>query len=384
MERGLNRRTFLQVSTLAVLGARAMPALAEAQTETRRKLLPIIIFFQAGAQSPYEFVSPLSDAPEEIRGPCHCIRASNGIRIGEHWPSFAKVAKETSIVRTIDAENNFHSAYPLFQDNLPIYAERQANGGIPYPFILLRSIFGPHDALHAGDSFQVRWNEGEGRYKPPDIQACPGLKERKGLLEKLNASSSLESSSSVQRWQKNSRTAWSLLLGGELEEPFHRAQKRLERHGDNEVGKATALAVEFAKSGAGVTVIYNEHTTPSGSGWDMHENLKKRTDELAPITDQALTALVEDAHEEGFVLLCTTEHGRTPHINRGAGRDHHMVSYMVGAGGNFAKGVVEGELTCEGGFKTGPIKAGLVMPTTLAAAGVELAPTTPRIRSILK
>ena len=72
---------------------------------------------------------------------------------------------------------------------------------------------------------------------------------------------------------------------------------------------------------AGVRVV-----TVNYSFWDWHgQNFKNAKEEL-PIFDKAVAALVEDLHERGLADDCTVvawgEFGRTPKINKDAGRDH--------------------------------------------------------------
>jgi len=90
LERGISRRAFLAVS----LAAAGSPAFGSETKSTRK---PLIILFNGGAQSPYEFTTPLIDSPIELRGPVGSILASNGEQIGEGWAKTAKLAKYISL-----------------------------------------------------------------------------------------------------------------------------------------------------------------------------------------------------------------------------------------------------------------------------------------------
>ena len=77
------------------------------------------------------------------------------------------------------------------------------------------------------------------------------------------------------------------------------------------------------------------------SRWDWHGGNFKRAREDMPMLDQALTALVEDLQNRGMdkdvSVVCWGEFGRTPKINKGAGRDHWPWVYslaLAGAGVN--------------------------------------------------
>jgi uncharacterized protein (DUF1501 family) len=91
-------------------------------------------------------------------------------------------------------------------------------------------------------------------------------------------------------------------------------------------------------------------------------------DYLLPITDQTLPTLLHDLKERG--LLDTTlvvwvgEFGRSPRINKEAGRDHWPNCYTaLLAGGGVKRGYVHGASEKSGAFPTGDI----VRPDDLAA-----------------
>lgn len=362
-----SRRTFLQVSTLATLGLsqQTNETVAAVKKDTR---FPLVILLNAGAQSPYEFVSPLDRSPAELRGPFGSIQTRHGMRVGELWPEFAAVAHRTTIVRSIDGENVEHKAEALFQRSLPQTADRVAQNGVPYPLIYPDSQWPPMAGVEIDKSMRIDWNPEEGRYKAQEMTLHPRLTERRDFLRTLRT---VGNDLQIESTDRHRETAFQILQGNTLEKPFQRAAKEEGRYGNDQLGKAAALASQFAQHGAGVTVIYNELQTESGSGWDMHDDLEKRSKELAPSTDYILARLIEDAHRHGFVLLCTTEHGRNPQMNQKGGREHHRNAFMVGAGGRFKEGAVLGAVNSMGEVNTESYEASRVMPTALAACNVE-------------
>jgi uncharacterized protein (DUF1501 family) len=73
---------------------------------------------------------------------------------------------------------------------------------------------------------------------------------------------------------------------------------------------------------AGVTFV-----TVDAGGWDTHaNNFEGLRKSKLPQFDQAWAALVEDLHDRGLaqktLVLVWGEFGRTPRINKDAGRDH--------------------------------------------------------------
>jgi uncharacterized protein (DUF1501 family) len=119
-----------------------------------------------------------------------------------------------------------------------------------------------------------------------------------------------------------------------------------ERYGKTEFGRRCLLARRLAESGVPLTNVSYCHT-PAGS-WDTHSNNfrdMKRT--LGPTLDVAVSALVDDMQERGLLdetlVIVTAEFGRTPAINKNAGRDHWPWVYSVAlAGAGIAAGTVYG------------------------------------------
>jgi uncharacterized protein (DUF1501 family) len=83
--------------------------------------------------------------------------------------------------------------------------------------------------------------------------------------------------------------------------------------------------------------------TLSYSFWDWHGNNFRHARENLPDLDQAVSALVDDLHQRGLeqdvTVIVYGEFGRTPRINKNAGRDHWPnVSCALLAGGGMRTG----------------------------------------------
>jgi uncharacterized protein (DUF1501 family) len=81
--------------------------------------------------------------------------------------------------------------------------------------------------------------------------------------------------------------------------------------------------------------------------WDDHGNIKGAMESKLPRHDRMLAALLEDLHERGMLadtlVIAAGEFGRTPAINKDAGRDHWaQASCLLLAGGGFRHGQVLG------------------------------------------
>ena len=95
-----------------------------------------------------------------------------------------------------------------------------------------------------------------------------------------------------------------------------------------------------------IAIHFNEMTVCDG--WDTHsKNFEGLKDELLPMLDQSLSALLEDLDQRGLLeetlVVVMGEFGRTPRINAQAGRDHWgSCSSTVLAGGGIRGGIVHG------------------------------------------
>ena len=93
---------------------------------------------------------------------------------------------------------------------------------------------------------------------------------------------------------------------------------------------------------AGVRFVSLEYGT-----WDAHFNIAPSLAGQVPVFDHALAALVTDLDDRGLLettlVTVTTEFGRTPRINKSAGRDHwaRVFSVML-AGAGIRRGHVHG------------------------------------------
>jgi len=137
--------------------------------------------------------------------------------------------------------------------------------------------------------------------------------------------------------------ALDLVISGRAREAFaidREPAKLRERYGRHRWGQSVLLARRLVE--AGVRCV-----TLSFGSWDRHAaNFERLPLQLARL-DQGLTALVEDLHARGLdgdvSVVAWGEFGRTPRINKDAGRDHWpQVSCGILAGGGMRTGQVIG------------------------------------------
>jgi uncharacterized protein (DUF1501 family) len=123
-----------------------------------------------------------------------------------------------------------------------------------------------------------------------------------------------------------------------------------------------------------VTVYYS----PGIGGWDTHkDNFKTLASSRLPNTDQTVSALVEDLDARGLLdetlVFWTGDFGRTPKINKDAGRDHWPQCYTtLLAGGGIRRGTVFGSSDSSGAYpKDNPVRPDDLSATIFTLLGLD-------------
>ena len=121
-------------------------------------------------------------------------------------------------------------------------------------------------------------------------------------------------------------------------------------YGHTLFGQACLAGRRLLESGTSLVSVFWDEYGLAGDAWDTHWNHYPRmTDQLLPGFDRAFSGLVLDLEERGMLedtlIVCLSEHGRTPKLNqaKGGGRDHWSRAYSgLFAGGGIASGKVIG------------------------------------------
>jgi hypothetical protein len=209
---------------------------------------------------------------------------------------------------------------------------------------------------------------------------------RRSLLAQFDqARRELESTPSARGHGRFRDMAWSLLTSPAIREALdisrESAEKR-EAYGMNLFGQATLAGRRLLEAGATlVTVIWDEITI-ANSSWDTHfHHYERLTNELLPGLDRALSSLILDLDERGMLddtlILCLTEHGRTPQLHdkgaQGAGREHWSDVYSnVLAGAGISRGAVIGSSDKHGAYvQDNPISPKDILCTIYHLLGID-------------
>jgi hypothetical protein len=153
----------------------------------------------------------------------------------------------------------------------------------------------------------------------------------------------LEKSDAISSMDQFYQQAYDLISSPQAREAFELSKEPeniRNMYGQNQAGQRFLMARRLVEAGVRfVSVIYG--------GWDMHASIGAGIRSQLPSFDQAYAALINDLDQRGMLddtlVMVSSEFGRTPKINKDAGRDHWpRVFSVVFAGGGFKRGYIHG------------------------------------------
>jgi uncharacterized protein (DUF1501 family) len=234
----------------------------------------------------------------------------------------------------------------------------------------------PYCGIHLADSFNF-----------PSTSFAPEItldrfRDRRSLLTQLTEQQRQLTAGSARAYDSLQQVALGLCDSGSLPAALDLRRETAatrERYGRHLFGQSSLLARRLIEAGSRVvTVLWDEWVTIN-SAWDTHNVATRRLSrELCPGFDQAFAALYDDLEQRGLLdetlVLCLTEHGRTPlPENDGDGRNHWSGVYsifMCGAG--VARGNVVGSSDRQGGAPhTRPVNPKDILQTVYHLLGVD-------------
>ena len=157
---------------------------------------------------------------------------------------------------------------------------------------------------------------------------------------------------------------------------LHEESDRLrDRYGRTTYGQSVLLARRLVEAGVRFVTVYY---SPGIGGWDTHKDnfvlLKKSR---LPHTDQSVSALLEDLQARGLLdetlVYWTGDFGRTPKVNKDAGRDHWPpCQSVVMFGGGVRGGAVYGASDPTAAYpKDNPLRPDDITATVFHALGLD-------------
>jgi uncharacterized protein (DUF1501 family) len=387
----LARRDFLRIGTAGLLGL-GLPQLLELEARARaasperkreRRAQSVIFVWLSGGPSSIDMWDLKPNAPDGIRGEFRPIPTrAGGVQICEHLPRMAAVMDQCTLVRSLAHTIPEHELATTFMTtgNRPTPVLRYPNLGClvarfsetpsgAAPFVAVREPGGPALGNVAGylgpayDPFGLEVTrpaptedivvDTRGVVLPADFPVAQ-LENRNALAQSFDrafdaADRNPELANALATFH---RQALDILRSNPTRDALNlgREQRSVrERYGRTEFAQGCLAARRLIEAGVRFVTVSSQYNY-----WDTHgQNFSSLRAQNLPQLDQALSALIRDLNDHGLldstIVYCAGEFGRTPQINKNAGRDHWARSMgVVLAGGGFKRGFAYGSTDAQG------------------------------------
>jgi hypothetical protein len=415
----IGRRTFLKAGAIGLAGL-TLPGflLAEEQRKLRAKpsAKSVILLFQFGGPSHIDTFDPKPKAPAEIRGDFAAIDTNvPGIQVASPLPRLAKFADKFALVRSVHHNRSSHNsgAYYSLVGREPLVDIVTANAAatdFPHPGSVVAYLDQKERKIPPSVSLPTMIADGPFRtpgefagllgkmYDPlwvlsdpnspgfnPEEFSLPAevdvsrVEDRRGILEELDARSQLVDEAGVVKGMNDYQVrAMDLLTSPATKRAFDIKKEPdavRDRYGRTTYGQSVLLARRLVEAGVRFVTVYY---SPGIGGWDTHkDNFKTLKESRLPHTDQSVSALLEDLHARSLLsetlVYWTGDFGRTPKVNKDAGRDHWPPCQTVlMAGGGIRGGQIYGASDAGGTFPADkPVKPDDITATIFHALGFD-------------
>ncbi len=397
---GTTRRDFLKVGSLGlggfglsdVLAARAASA---GQPGPGVHDTSVVWLWLGGGPTHVETFDPKMTAPAEFRSVTGEVStALPGVTLGGTFPKIAALADRMAFVRSFAHRNSGHGGGTHWV--MTGYDNRKAdNGGTAIRPALGAIAARVRGANHHSTGMPTYVRLGGIGFDGPaflgtacapfdpqgparknmaiELKTQDRLADRRELLEGLDRfRRDADSSGLMAGLDAFEEQAFHLILGNAPEAFDLKKEdpRTVERYG-KDLGQSMLIARRLCEAGCGfVTVNFG--------GWDMHGSIADGMKKRGPQVDHAVATFVEDIYERGLdqkiLLVISGEFGRTPRINRNAGRDHWApLSTLALAGGGLKMGQVVGESSPKAEVPhSRPISPQDLMATVFHVLGIDL------------
>jgi hypothetical protein len=418
---GTTRRDFLQTG---VLGATGFTLAQHAQAKEQGLVADgndqrsVIMIFNLGAPSQVDTWDMKPDAPAEIRGPFKPIATNaSGVEISEIFPRHAEIADRISFVRSC-----YHTSAAVHDAGWQMMQTgRQFSGGVetPHagavasylqgrrtdlpPFVVLPQTMGrgggnlPNGQAggflgKSHDPFALNADPSKDNFQVPDLLppadiGTVRLDRRRKLRDLVDDTvKSFDASDNAKLLDSNFETAYRMMTSAQAREAFDLSKEPAsvrDRYGRTRFGQCCLLARRLVESGVRFVTINTFLTVFDEITWDIHgskpfTSIEGMKNDVAPMYDQAYSALISDLVERGMLddtLVCNlAEFGRTPRVNPAGGRDHWPQCFTTYfAGGGVQGGQVVGRSDPIGGVPDErPCDPGNIVATIFKSLGYNL------------
>jgi uncharacterized protein (DUF1501 family) len=385
---GQSRRNFIQAGALGAGGLTLSHLLGEraaaAKTKSVNKDTSVVWLWLNGGPTHIETFDPKMTAPSEFRSVTGEVKTVlPGVTLGGNFSRMAKVADKMAFVRSFSVPTSSHNRGAYWVNTG--YGERSNRPGLG---AIVSRVRGPNHAVTGMPTYvrngQIGFNTavplisgpawlgkayapftpgGEARKNMNLSMEVSRLDDRRSLLNNLDRlQRNVDASGMMKGIDGLNQQAINLVLG-KAPQAFDLAKenpKVVAQYGSG-LGASMLTARRLCEAGCGFVAV-------SLQGWDMHGNVKGGMNRRGTEVDRAVSAFVEDIYQRGLdkniMLVISGEFGRTPRVNKRAGRDHWgRLSTLAVSGGGLNVGQTVGESSA----KVEVPKSGLVTPQDLMA-----------------
>ena len=206
---------------------------------------------------------------------------------------------------------------------------------------------------YRGVSRDSRFRLGSVTNIPPEL-TLDRMDRRRSLLDQLEtARRSFDSVNDTAGADRGRSMAYSLMHSDKLKSAFDLDRETAatrDLYGMTLFGQAALTSRRLVEAGGRFISVFWDEYGLAGTGWDTHwDHYPRMREELLPGLDRTLSGLLIDLDRRGMLdetlVMCLSEHGRTPKITtgQGGGRDHWSRCYsVVLAGAGIKRGSVLG------------------------------------------
>lgn len=399
---GYSRRDFLRLGTLGPLGLSLADLLSVEKSYagiSRVRAKSVILVFLGGGLSHHDSFDPKPDAVEEIRGKYGTISTSvSGLRVTELMPKMAAQMDKVALIRSGTHENDHHETatnWVLSGRFGSAFGDHPAIGAVVAHETGFSGVVPPYVAVPKNPSFtwelgRSAWlggrfesfkcgNPNDPKFKVRDLSAqstvnAQSMERRKTLLQAVDSlSARIQGNDQIATYDEFGQKAADMVLSPQAQAAFDVARehaKLRDEYGPTEFGQSCLMARRLVEAGVRfVTVNY--------AGWDHHKNIFPSLDKKLPEFDRGFAALIRDLHDRGTLnetlVVAMGEFGRTPKINKDAGRDHWgRAGSLIFAGAGVRGGQVIGATDKNGAFVTQrPVRPADVCWTIYESLGID-------------
>lgn len=374
-----SRRRMLEVGSSAVLGL-SLPqflAASEQSSSTPDSALfgrakSCVVVFLWGGPGQQDLWDPKPEAPSVLRSEFAPISTSvSGVHVTEQLPRLAQQLERFTIVRSVAHKDFEHGSaaytaltghpHPLpgtnttaQSDDFPTYGSvvtklTPTKQAVP-DFVVLGPVMHqgsrpPLAGQNAGflgpgyDAFRIPADPASDAFQVDGISMLEGVAgdrfaSRRKLLDAIDNTVRHADERQVQGLAGLYERAFGLLGSAKTQAAFNLKSESpalREAYGRTPFGQRLLLARRLVE--ADVPLITLNWSKLNAQEWDTHAKNYPRLRKMLPPFDQSFAMFLQDLDERGLLdetlVVCLGEFGRTPVINKNAGRDHWPDCYSI-------------------------------------------------------